>query len=88
MSVVLNANRLRLEIARRGWNASCLARDARLSAATVSAALAGRPIAATSVSLIARSLMNTPAVELIDSLIRMDVPTPEVDYLLGGSGSR
>jgi len=51
MSVVVNAARLRLEIARRGWNAVILAHEARLSPVSVSAALARRPIAATSLSL-------------------------------------
>jgi hypothetical protein len=54
MSFVVNAARLRLEIARCGWNAVILAHEARLSPVSVSAALARRPIAATSLSLMRR----------------------------------
>lgn len=54
---------------RRGWNAAELAREARPSAAAVSAALAGRPVAASSLALIADALWRTPAVDGIDDLI-------------------
>jgi len=69
MSVVVEHERLRAEIARRGWSASDLAHEARLSQATVSAALAGRPIAAKSLALIARALMRVPVVDAIDALL-------------------
>ena len=70
MSVTVHAGRLRFEIACRGWSASDLAREARLSPATISAALAGRPVAATSVSLIAKALAGAPPDEIIDRLLR------------------
>jgi lambda repressor-like predicted transcriptional regulator len=54
---------------RRGWAAVDLARRARLSPATVSAALAGRPIAARSLTMIAQALATAPAVDAIDALI-------------------
>lgn len=43
-------------------------REARLNQATVSAALAGKPIAAKSLGLIASALLRIPAIEIIDSL--------------------
>jgi lambda repressor-like predicted transcriptional regulator len=72
MSVNVNPAQLRLEMARRGWDAIDLARASRLSPATVSTALAGRPIAAKSVGLIAGALIGTPANEVIDRLVRGD----------------
>ena len=74
MSIVIHPGRLRQEITRRGWAARDLAREARLSEATVSAALAGRPIAANSVALIAQALSRVPASDVIDSLILHDRP--------------
>ena len=72
MSVTINAARLRFEIARRGWSATDLARESRLSPATVSAALAGRPIAAKSLDLIAETFTRVPARQAIDQLILGD----------------
>ena len=72
MSVVVDGGRLRFEIGRRGWNSIDLARAARLSPATVSAALSGKPISATSVGLIARALASAPADALIDKLLTWD----------------
>ena len=74
MSVVVHAGRLRQEMARRGWAATDLAREATLSPATVSAALGGRAISATSVGLIAAALSRVPASAVIDSLIMADNP--------------
>ncbi len=72
MSVVVHPGRLRQEMTRRGWNASDLARESHLSQATISAALAGRSIAAGSLALIARALSRVPANGVIDSLIMND----------------
>jgi transcriptional regulator with XRE-family HTH domain len=69
MSYSVNAARLRYEMARRGWDAINLAREARLSPATVSTALAGKPVSAQSLSLIVEALSRTPANDLIDRLI-------------------
>jgi transcriptional regulator with XRE-family HTH domain len=69
MSVNLNPGHLRYEMVRRGWDAIDLARASRLSPATVSTALAGRPIAAKSVVLIAKALAGAPVDDLIDKLV-------------------
>jgi len=54
---------------RRGWAATDLAREARLSQATISTALAGRPVAAKSLALIATALSRAPVLDIVDSLI-------------------
>ncbi len=69
MGVVVHPGRLRQEMARRAWSAVDLARESRLSQATISAALAGRPIAAQSLGLIAEALTRVPALDVIDSLV-------------------
>jgi lambda repressor-like predicted transcriptional regulator len=69
MGIVINHVVLRRELARRGWNASELARAARLSHATVSAACAARPVSPTSVKLIADALARAPVLANVDSLI-------------------
>jgi transcriptional regulator with XRE-family HTH domain len=69
MSVNVHPGRLRQEITRRGWSPVDLARAARISPATVSAALNGKPIAASSLSLIAKALANAPVVDVIDRLL-------------------
>lgn len=69
MSIIVHTGRLRFEIACRGWSASDLAREARLSPATISAALSGQPVAASSVALIARAYAKSPPDEIIDRLL-------------------
>jgi len=69
MGVVVHPGRLRHELARRGWSATDLAREAGVSPPTVSAALAGRAISARSVGLMAQALMRVPALDVIDALI-------------------
>jgi transcriptional regulator with XRE-family HTH domain len=69
LSVVVDSTHLRREMTRRGWAAVDLARESRLSQATVSTALRGKPIAAQSLALIAKALSRVPAVEVIDRLI-------------------
>jgi lambda repressor-like predicted transcriptional regulator len=78
MSVVLHPARLRLEMTRRGWDAMHLAREARLSPATISAALAGRPIAASSLTMIAEALLHAPVLDVIDLLIVHERPEREL----------
>jgi transcriptional regulator with XRE-family HTH domain len=72
VSVIVHAGRLRFEMIRRGWSASDLARESRLSPATISAALAGRPIAAKSLDLIGDAFTRVSARKAIDELIMGD----------------
>jgi len=72
MGVTVHPGRLRQEMARRGWAAADLAREARISPATVSSALDGRPIAVSSLALMAKALGRVPADRIIDSLIMAD----------------
>jgi transcriptional regulator with XRE-family HTH domain len=74
MSVVLRPGRLRHEMIRRGWAATDLARESRLSQATISAALAGRPIAEKSLALIAKSLSRASVLDVVDYLVLQDGP--------------
>ena len=69
---------VRQEVARRCWAARDLAREAKISEATVSAALAGRPIAASSVALIARALSRVPTSDVIDSLLLIEPPANDL----------
>ncbi len=70
MGIAINAESLRREMARRCWSSGDLARAARLSHATVSAACSGRPVSPTSVRLIAHALAESPALAEVDSLLR------------------
>jgi len=72
MSVVVRPGRLRHEMARRGWAAVDLARESRLSQATVSAALAGKPIAARSAGLMAQALVRAAVIDIMDTLMLDD----------------
>jgi transcriptional regulator with XRE-family HTH domain len=72
MSIVVHPGRLRHEMVRRGWAATDLAREARLSNATVSAALAGRAVSEQSLALIAKALSRAAVVEIIDVLLARD----------------
>lgn len=69
MSIPIDPDRLRYELAIRGLSAINLAKRARLSPATVSAALAGKPIAESSVVLIAEVLEATPASDFLRRLV-------------------
>jgi len=69
MSVTVHPGRLRSELARRGWAAADLARNAGVSAPTVSAALAGRAISAQSLQKLAIALTAAPCLDVIDKLI-------------------
>ena len=72
MSVAPDAERLRYEMTRRGWSASDLAHAARVSPATVSAALAGRRLASRSLACIAHALGNAPVIDLVEALVKAD----------------
>ena len=69
MGIVIQVQQLRRELARRGWNYSDLARAARVSPPTVTAAMAGRPVLPRTVRAIARALAEAPIVGGIDELL-------------------
>lgn len=69
MSVILAADRLRFEIARRGWNNVDLARAAGVSAATVTTATAGRPVSPNTLRKIAVALAAAPPVSGVDEIL-------------------
>jgi transcriptional regulator with XRE-family HTH domain len=73
MSVRLDASRLRHERDRRAWTNTELAAAAGVSNPTVTAALAGRPVAPRTLRLIARALAACPVVADVDALL----PTPD-----------
>lgn len=79
MSTPLNAEVLRHEAALRGWSASDLAKEAGLSDATVSSALAGKPISAASLKLMATALKRAPVDEVIERLLGRGVLPPRGD---------
>jgi hypothetical protein len=54
---------------RRGWGATDLARESRLSQATISSALAGRPIAEKSLALIAKALSRALVLDVVDAMV-------------------
>ena len=66
-------------MARRGWAAVDLARESRVSQATVSTALSGRPIAEKSLALMAAALKRTPVMDVLDSLIMRESPGTDLD---------
>jgi transcriptional regulator with XRE-family HTH domain len=69
MSVVIKPDRLRYELTVRGLTGMDLARASGLSAATISAALAGRGVSMQTLRLIARTLTTLPKVAILDSLV-------------------
>lgn len=83
MTVVVDAQRLREALALRGWSGNDLARVSGLSAPTVSAALAGRPITAHSLKCMAMALDREPVVGVIAALIRSDWYAPGLGDELG-----
>jgi lambda repressor-like predicted transcriptional regulator len=74
MSVTVHRDHLRHEMNRRGWAATDLARASRLSEATISSALGGKPISTRSLGLIADALAAAPVIRGIDDLIASDRP--------------
>ena len=65
----VNPERLHRELVIRGWNGSDLALRARLSPATISAALQGRPISTTTLRKMVLALTRQPKIDGIDELV-------------------
>jgi transcriptional regulator with XRE-family HTH domain len=69
--VTVRVNRARLlhEMACRGWHATDLARQARLSDATVSHVMRGRPVSPHTLRKVAQALVRTEPVPGLDALV-------------------
>lgn len=65
----VDADRLRLELARRGWDGCDLAAAAGLSRATVTAAVRGRQVSTTTLRKIVLALSRAPVLPGIDDLV-------------------
>jgi transcriptional regulator with XRE-family HTH domain len=57
------------ELARRGWNATDLAKASGTSVATISAARQGRPVANSTLCKIAEALQKAPVIPGVDDLL-------------------
>ena len=69
MTTRMHPFRLERELARRGWNATDLARASGISVATISAARHGRPVAHSTLCKIADALQKAPVVPGVDDLL-------------------
>lgn len=69
MTTRIDASRLERELARRGWNATDLATASGISAATISAARHGRPLANATICKIADALRKAPVISGVDALL-------------------
>jgi hypothetical protein len=78
VSVAVEPELLRYELAIRGISAVDLAKKARLSPATISSALAGRPIAEASLRLIVVELSKTAVDEVIVRLLGRPLGSPQI----------
>jgi transcriptional regulator with XRE-family HTH domain len=77
----MDPNRLDRELARRGWNATDLAKASGISVGTISAARRGRPVSNATLSKVAEALRAAPIVEGVDLLLE-----PESGITANGSG--
>ena len=80
VSTRLDPARLDRELARRGWNATDLAKASGISVGTISAARSGRPVSNATVCKIADALRDAPIIPGIDSLLE-----PEPTAFVNGS---
>ena len=65
----MNAAQLDREMARRGWNATDLAKASGVSMATISGARRGRPVSNSTLCKIAEALMKAPVMPGVDNLL-------------------
>jgi transcriptional regulator with XRE-family HTH domain len=68
-SARIKADRLRLELARRGWHASDLAFAAAVSPPTITSALHGRPVSSRTIAKIATALTRAPIIAGVEDLL-------------------
>jgi DNA-binding Xre family transcriptional regulator len=69
MATRMQPFRLERELARRGWNATDLAKASGISVATISAARHGRPVANSTLCKIADALRLAPVIPGVDDLL-------------------
>lgn len=69
MTTRIHSARLDRELARRGWNATDLAKASGISVATISAARHGRPVANSTLCKIADALRRAPVIPGVDNLL-------------------
>jgi transcriptional regulator with XRE-family HTH domain len=81
VSTRIDPTRLDRELARRGWNATDLAKASGISVGTISAARRGRPVSNATVCRIADALRDAPVIAGVDSLLE-----PEAGPIANGSG--
>jgi len=80
MGIRISPERLDRELARRGWNATELAKASGCSPSTISGALRGRRVNNETLRKIAEALLTAPVVPGVDSLLE-----PETGITLNGS---
>jgi transcriptional regulator with XRE-family HTH domain len=76
MGVRISPERLDRELARRGWNATELAKASGCSPSTISGALRGRRVNNETLRKIADALLNAPVVPGVDSLLEPENGNP------------
>lgn len=69
MGIAVRPDVLEREIARRGWTHADLAKAAGVSAATITAATAGRGVSPRTLRLIVKALVDARPLEGVDSLL-------------------
>lgn len=69
MTSRIHPPRLDRELARRGWNATDLAKASGISVATISAARQGRAVSNSTLCKIAQALQQAPVVPGVDDLL-------------------
>ena len=72
VTVRVKRGRLLREMACRGWHASDLAREARLSDATVSHLMQGRTVSPHTMRKVAQAFVRTSCVPGLDALLDVD----------------
>lgn len=76
MGIRISPERLDRELARRGWNATELAKASGCSPSTISGALRGRRVNNETLRKIADALLNAPVVPGVDILLEPENGTP------------
>lgn len=68
-AIRVNADRLRREMAARGWDGVDLAYHAGVSPATISHAMQGHPVSSTTIRKLAAALVRQPAIAGVEGLL-------------------